>query len=214
MSAQLKLCITAEDLASAERFKIANPVLHKLQNTTGTLWRLCNDGLAMEIMPPFRATLLPLWSLRGWHGESENERALPCEIEMNLYPLQPEGKAAGAEPQSAAHPDSAPSDDAVQSALLRVLERNGYSSWRAVCPYIFAEQVEPFRTVVLSTESLRYAREWLQHLTKPLRCDGNSRQNGSTPASQPALRLPAKLYAPLTNEPVQNITIHLPPRTF
>ena len=96
---KLTLSITDEDIASATRFEVDNPVLHKLHTTTGTLWRLCSDGLAMEIMTPFRTTLLPTWALCDWHANSAHEgsaanHVLPCEIELELVPLLPVRNAA------------------------------------------------------------------------------------------------------------------------
>lgn len=217
--AKIKLCINDEDLVSAERYEIANPVLHKLQNTTGTLWRLCDDGLAMEVMSPFRATLLPLHALNAWHAESENGRSVPCEIELELYHLQLNGGETDdndnkTEPPKVLAGNEGLDYETIQNALLQVLEYNEWSSWRAVCPHIFIERVEPFRTIVLNTDALGRAQEWLQSLTQPMRFPHKSMRDRSTPGTEERLRLPAKLYAPLTKEPVQEITINFPPRTF
>jgi hypothetical protein len=211
MSAKLKLCITTEDVARAERFKIANPVLHKLQNTTGTLWRLCDDGLAMEIMSPFRATCLPLWALRGWYAESENGRALPCEIELGLYPLQPDGDAADYD-STLAHNEAdttgtlSQEDAVIQATLVKVLECNGWSSWRAASPQIFVERIEPFRTIVLTRDALEKAKNWLRSVNESAPAHGSG--TGSTPGHSTPLRLSAALYSPLGVAPVQPITIN------
>jgi hypothetical protein len=230
--AKMKLLITDQDIASAERYKISNPVLHKLQNTTGTLWRLFNDGLAVEAMSPFRATLLPLWATNGWHERSVNRNALPYQLELELYQLQPDIIAsknytpdnldlfaiASRHPSPAMTTEKcAPRYEAVQNALLQVLEINGWPNWRAVCPHIFAEGSEPYRTIVLDKNALHAAQEWLQSPTEPLdsqQHEQHEQHDGSTPDHEVRLCLSATLHSPLTGDPPQSITIHFPPRTF
>lgn len=223
---KLTLCVTEDDIASTERFKISNPVLHKLQNSTGTLWRLCSEGLAVEIMPPFRVALLPLWALRGWHPASSNHSALPCEIELELHQLQPDGASDGAYGEGKAHTHNsffcagapaqkvkagakdAQGDEAIQTALLKVLERNGWSSWRAASPQIFVERTEPFRTIVLTRDTLESAKAWLYAADSS--AQSRRADAGSTPVSGAPQRLDATLHSPLAGAPSQPITINLP----
>ena len=52
-----------------------------------------------------------------------------------------------------------------QPALLRALERNTKSRWRAVCANILVECIEPYRTLVLRREILETLRAQQQVLT-------------------------------------------------
>lgn len=231
---KLMLCVTDEDVAMAARFEIFNPVLHKLHQTTDTLWRLCDNGVALEIMAPFRTTQLPSWAVRDWRTNSApdghaadghaHHPVLPCEIELELVPLSslrntvfhatvPEADHDAKKSREAGALDN----EILQEALLQVLECNGWSDLRAVCPHFFVENAEPYRAIVLPNNSLRCARNWLRSAAelenfgglRPLNTlDGKSHSMGTV------LHLSAELHSPLTGEAVQPIVINFPLRLF
>ena len=226
---KLMLCITDEDVAAAAHFEVLNPVLHKLHQATGTLWRLCGNGVALEIMSPFRTTQLPSWAVRDWCAHSApdgrvHHQVLPCEIELELVPLSsvrntvfhataPEADKNEKKSREA----NAFDNEILQETLLQVLECNGWSDWRAVCPHFFVEKVEPYRAIVLSNHALRCARSWLHSASDLKVSDGLQPLNaldGKSHSMETVLRLSAELHSPLTGEVVQPIVINFPLRLF
>lgn len=65
-SHRFTLIITKEDHFWSERSGLRNPILCALQRHTKTLWRLYEDGLALEAMPPYRACQLPDDAVHKW----------------------------------------------------------------------------------------------------------------------------------------------------
>lgn len=81
---RLKLCVTSQDHYWSERSGLRNPILCALQRETRTLWRIYEDGFALEAMPPYRACQLPPEAVEEWRrwlvtGEME---APEWEIEL------------------------------------------------------------------------------------------------------------------------------------
>lgn len=62
----VRLCVTAYDFHCSDQSGIRNPILCALQRETGTLWRMYDDGFALEAMPPFRACQLPVATIAEW----------------------------------------------------------------------------------------------------------------------------------------------------
>jgi hypothetical protein len=60
------LSITEDDFYWSQRSGLGNPILCALQRHTQTLWRLYDDGFALEAMPPYRACQLPPEMLQQW----------------------------------------------------------------------------------------------------------------------------------------------------
>ncbi len=63
---KMTLLITPEAIHKSERFGLRNPILCALQNTTGTLWRVYDDGMVLEVMTPYRACSLPDEAMERW----------------------------------------------------------------------------------------------------------------------------------------------------
>jgi hypothetical protein len=64
----LTLFITPGDFYWSERSGLSNPILCALQRHTGTLWRLYEDGFALEAMAPYRACQLPHEMVQQWRA--------------------------------------------------------------------------------------------------------------------------------------------------
>ena len=108
-------------------------------------------------------------------------------------------------------------NEILQEALLQVLECNGWSGWRAVCPQLFIEEVEPYRALVLTNNALYCAQNWLQSASDPDEFSGLQplgTLDGKSYSMRTVLRLPAELHSPLTGEAIQPIIINFPLHLF
>lgn len=89
MHERLKLTTTKEDINKSIRFKVCNPILYALQRTTGTLWRMYDDGLLVEVMEPFRAYQLPLEALKQYEAFEAGADITPFECELEPHASAP-----------------------------------------------------------------------------------------------------------------------------
>ncbi len=55
MQKSMILHLAEEDMADAKRYCLTNVLLYLTSNRTGTLWRMGNDNVLVEIMPPYRS---------------------------------------------------------------------------------------------------------------------------------------------------------------
>jgi hypothetical protein len=91
----LNLIVTNDDHYWSERSGLRNPILCALQRHTKTLWRLYNDGLALEAMPPYRACQLPddavkkwqQWQITGELPDPEWEVELVANVAQDGYSM-------------------------------------------------------------------------------------------------------------------------------
>ena len=74
---ELRLQITAADIEGARQYGLTNPILYALVQTTGTLWRMSECGVVLEVTPPYRVFLLPPEALSYRSVESANRLKLP-----------------------------------------------------------------------------------------------------------------------------------------
>jgi hypothetical protein len=89
------LQVSPNDIYWAGRAGLNNPMLLSLQRATGTLWHLYPDGLALEIMTPYRACHCPeafYLSCADWEklledGCCELQVELQCTEETEGYSL-------------------------------------------------------------------------------------------------------------------------------
>lgn len=82
------LRITEHELYWAVRTRINRPILLALQNSTGTLWRLDDDGFAAEIMPPYRACILPQEAMAEVDRADMGQDLLDSSWVVPLFPYK------------------------------------------------------------------------------------------------------------------------------
>lgn len=82
------LRIGEHELYWAVRARIKRPILLALQNATGTLWRLDDDGLAVEVMPPHRACILPQEALAEVDTSDMGHDLLDSTWAVPLFPYK------------------------------------------------------------------------------------------------------------------------------
>jgi hypothetical protein len=78
------LSIAEDDILTAVRFRIGDPILFVLQRATRTLWRMNDDGTLAEVTTPQRTCRLSLDVLEWWREYSQSGTAPDCEIEMQV----------------------------------------------------------------------------------------------------------------------------------
>lgn len=63
---RLTIEVTATDIEGSQKYGLDDPVLFALQRSTGTLWRMSEYGVALEIMAPARVLFLRGEALERW----------------------------------------------------------------------------------------------------------------------------------------------------
>ncbi|HEX8551982.1 MAG TPA: hypothetical protein VF681_10565 [Abditibacteriaceae bacterium] len=88
---RISLSITETDVVAAARYGIRNIIAYALQKQTGTLWRIYENGLALEIMKPHRACHISASLLRRWqqHYTTQGEAPFLCDLEMHATQAKP-----------------------------------------------------------------------------------------------------------------------------
>lgn len=84
------LRISEHEIYWAAQTRLKKPILVALQRATGTLWRLFDDGTAIEVMTPHRACVLPQEALFEVEEANEEHPAVGSEWEVPLFPTSPQ----------------------------------------------------------------------------------------------------------------------------
>jgi hypothetical protein len=87
---KLKISITAHDVSESEWFRINNPILFVLQNTTGTLWQMRDDGSVIEAMAPYRSGQLSTEPRTRWQHYLTTGQMPPFEFDLELHESRPQ----------------------------------------------------------------------------------------------------------------------------
>ncbi len=73
-----------QDIEDARRYGLQNAILYLLSNATGTLWRLSECGVAIEIMVPYRTALIWGGHQHLWRSFPKGEAVLPCDLHVEF----------------------------------------------------------------------------------------------------------------------------------
>jgi hypothetical protein len=87
-SQRITLQVTPQDLGCSVRSGLNNPLLCALERQTGTLWRLYDDGFALEAVAPYRSCRLPFKALQDWHHWQVTGELNCSAWEIELVPTQ------------------------------------------------------------------------------------------------------------------------------
>jgi hypothetical protein len=82
----ITLRITEDEIYWAVQTGLKRPILVALQRATGTLWRLFEDGTAIEVMAPHRACVLPQEALYEVNETAGVHELIGTTWEVPLFP--------------------------------------------------------------------------------------------------------------------------------
>ncbi len=85
MAETLTFQLTEEDIADAHRYGLQNALLYLISNCTGTLWRMSECGVGMEIMEPYRTFRLCEEDMSLWWLYQTSGVFVPCRLRMELH---------------------------------------------------------------------------------------------------------------------------------
>ncbi|MBW3636923.1 MAG: hypothetical protein KY445_10770 [Armatimonadetes bacterium] len=85
MSETLSFQLSEEDIADAHRYGLQNALLYLISNRTGTLWRMSECGVGMEIMEPYRTFRLCDEDLSLWWLYQSSGVFVPCRLRIELH---------------------------------------------------------------------------------------------------------------------------------
>lgn len=77
---RLTIEVRSADIEGSQKYGLDDPVLVALQRITGTLWRMSEYGVALEIMAPARVLFLRGGTLERWRTYQTTRTMMPFEF--------------------------------------------------------------------------------------------------------------------------------------
>lgn len=83
----IAISISQEDIVDAQRYHLP-ALLFVLVRTTGTLWRISECGVALELIAPYRTFVLPEAALFLWQHSRQNGQTIPHQFQVECHCLK------------------------------------------------------------------------------------------------------------------------------
>jgi hypothetical protein len=78
--------LSEEDIVSAKRYGMRDALLYQICNRTGTLWRMTECGVGMEIMAPYRTLRISEEGTTDWINFRTCDFSIPHNLRVEFYP--------------------------------------------------------------------------------------------------------------------------------